>query len=157
MPCQTGRGQCMTKVFNLLLFIIFEEKGGGWGYWKSCINDLFPLYIYKYTYKFLSGRDSFYDLKGKNSTVFKIFKIRRFLCCTGRCRKINLFKFLKSNLKKEFLFWAICRSETGGFYTYESLSSVQPYHFQAELILCDGTFSYDDFDLLGRLLFISWR
>ncbi len=31
-----------------------------------------------------------------------------------------------------------------GFYTHESLSTVQPYqgyHFQADLIWCDGTFS----------------
>ncbi len=31
----------------------------------------------------------------------------------------------------------------GGFYTHEGLFSVQPYHFQADLIWCDGTFNVE--------------
>ncbi len=54
------------------------------------------------------------------------------------------------------------------FYTHESLSSVQPYHFQADLIWCDAAFNAsliwpennsqtdNTYNETGRLRYLRW-
>jgi hypothetical protein len=52
------------------------------------------------------------------------------------------------------------------FYTHESLSIVQPYHFQADLIWCDAagkpesrkvySHGHADYNEIGRLRYLLW-